>query len=89
MTTDKAYLGLYLDLGLHWHQRITFGTSLIVHWEGSAGSIPGHAAKIPHASWPKNQNINNRSNTVTNSIKALKMVLMKNIFKERITFIEN
>ena len=89
MTTDKAYLGLYLDLGSHWHQRITFGTSLIVHWEGSAGSIPGHAAKIPHASWPKNKNINNRSNTVTNSIKALKMVLMKNIFKERITFIEN
>jgi len=78
-----------LDLGSHWHQRITFGTSLTVHWEGSAGSIPGHAAKIPHASWPKNQNINNRSNTVTNSIKALKMVLMKNIFKERITFIEN
>ena len=22
-----------------------------------AGLIPGHRAKIPHASWPKNQNI--------------------------------
>ena len=24
---------------------------------GDAGSIPGWGAKIPHASWPKNQNI--------------------------------
>ena len=24
---------------------------------GSAGSIPGQEAKIPHALWPKNQNI--------------------------------
>ena len=24
---------------------------------GGAGSIPGRGAKIPHASWPKNQNI--------------------------------
>ena len=24
---------------------------------GSEGSIPGLGAKIPHASWPKNQNI--------------------------------
>ena len=24
---------------------------------GGAGSIPGWGAKIPHASWPKNQNI--------------------------------
>ena len=24
---------------------------------GGAGSIPGQGAKIPHASWPKNQNI--------------------------------
>ena len=23
---------------------------------GGAGSIPGRGAKIPHASWPKNQN---------------------------------
>ena len=38
------------------------------------GSIPGGGAKIPHASWPKNQN---RSNTVTNSIKTSKMVHIK------------
>ena len=24
---------------------------------GDAGSIPGQGAKIPHASWPKTQNI--------------------------------
>ena len=24
---------------------------------GGVGSIPGRGAKIPHASWPKNQNI--------------------------------
>ena len=24
--------------------------------EGGAGSTPGQGAKIPHASWPKNQN---------------------------------
>ena len=24
---------------------------------GDTGSIPGQRAKIPHASWPKNQNI--------------------------------
>ena len=48
------------------------------------GSIPGQGAKIPHASWT-NQNINNRSNTVTNSIKSLKMVQKKKkmVKKER------
>ena len=39
--------------------------------------IPGQGAKIPHASWPKNQNIKNRSNVVTNSISTLKMVHVK------------
>ena len=24
--------------------------------EGGAGSTPGQGAKVPHASWPKNQN---------------------------------
>ena len=37
---------------------------------GSAGLIPGQGVKIPHASRPKNQNINNRSNIVTKSIKT-------------------
>ena len=36
---------------------------------GSAGLIPGQGVKIPHASGPKNQNIN-RSNIVTKSIKT-------------------
>ena len=34
-----------------------------------AGSIPGLGAKIPYALWPRNQDINNISNIVTNSIK--------------------
>ena len=41
---------------------------------GSVGSIPGQGTKIPRASWPKNQNIKNRSNIVTNSIKTFKTV---------------
>ena len=44
---------------------------------GGEGLIPGQGAKIPHASWPKNQNIKNRSNVVTNSISTLKMVHIK------------
>ena len=39
---------------------------------GGEGSIPSQGAEIPHASWPKSQNINNRSNTLTNSLKILK-----------------
>ena len=38
---------------------------------GGVGSkIRGWGAKIPHVSWPISQNIKNRSNTVTNSIKT-------------------
>ena len=44
---------------------------------GSVGLIPHQGTKIPHASWPKNQNINNRSNVVTNSLSTLKMVHIK------------
>ena len=39
---------------------------------GGVGSIPGWGVKIPHASWPKNQNITNSSNIVTNSIEDFK-----------------
>ena len=35
---------------------------------GGAGSIPGQGDTIPHVSWPKNQDINNSSSIVTNSI---------------------
>ena len=34
------------------------------------GLNPGQGVKIPHASWPKNQNINNRINIVTKSIRS-------------------
>ena len=38
-------------------------------WGGrGSGSIPGQRAEIPYALWPKNQNIKNRSNIVTNLI---------------------
>ena len=38
------------------------GTSLVPQWlscsnEEGVGSIPGGGTKIPHTSWPKNQNI--------------------------------
>ena len=50
---------------------------------GGVGSIPGWGAKIPMPQGKK-QNINNRSNIVTNSIKTLKikMVHIKNILKK-------
>ena len=46
---------------------------------GVAGAIPGQGAKIPDALPPKNQT-QNRSNTVTNSIKTLKVVTLKKVF---------
>ena len=39
--------------------------------------IPGWGARIPHALWSKKQNVNNRSNIVTNSIRTIKMVHFK------------
>ena len=33
--------------------------------------------RILHALWPKNQNINHRSNSATNSVKTLKLVHIK------------
>jgi len=48
-----------------------------------SGSIPGLGAKILHASRSKNQNINIRSNIVTNSIKTLKMVYIKKNSKKK------
>ena len=45
---------------------------------GGVGSIPGQRAKIPQALKPKIQkSIIDRCNTVTNSIKTLKMVHIK------------
>ena len=45
-------------------------------------SVPGREAKIPHATTSKHQNIKNRQNTVTNSIKTLKMVHIKKNLKK-------
>ena len=44
---------------------------------GRVGLIPGQEAKIPQASWSKTQNISNRGNLVSNSIKTLKKVHIK------------
>ena len=44
---------------------------------GDVGLITGGRAKIPHALQPKTQNIQNRNNTVTNSMKTLKIVHIK------------
>ena len=51
---------------------------------GGTGSFPGRGAKIPRASQPKNQKHKNGSNIVTNSIKTLKMVHIKEYFKKRL-----
>ena len=50
---------------------------------GCEGSIPSQGAKIPPASWPKSQNINNRSNTLTNSLKILKFKKKEEENKEK------
>ena len=41
------------------------------------GSIPVQGTKIPHASQPINQKINNRNSIATNLIKTLKTVHIK------------
>ena len=43
-----------------------------------AGLIPGQGAKIQHALWSKKIKNKNRSNIVTNSVKAFKMVYNNN-----------
>ena len=46
------------------------------------GPIPDWGATSHMPSGQKNQNIKNRSNVVTNSVKTLKTVHIKNIFKK-------
>ena len=48
--------------------------------EQAVGLIPGGAAKIPHPSGPKKQNIKLKQ-YLTNSIKTLKMVHIKTYLK--------
>lgn len=48
---------------------------------GGVGSSSVWRAKIPHAWWPKNQNIKRKRYRFTHSMKALKMVGIKEIFK--------
>ena len=56
---------------------------MISHFSG-VSLIPGQGAMIPHATWSKNQNRNNRSNIVTNSVKTLKIIhINKNLKKKK------
>jgi len=48
---------------------------------GGVGLTPGQAAKIPRALWPKKSS-QNQNSIITNSIKTLKTVHIKKIFKE-------
>ena len=50
------------------------GTCLVASSAGGTGLITGWRAKIPYASWPENESIND---IVINSIKTLKMVHIK------------
>ena len=58
-----GFFFLWSGTGAAFHsKRKNLGTSLAVQWlsllkAGGAGLIPGWGAKIPHASWLKNQNI--------------------------------
>ena len=51
----------------------------------NAGSIPGWGARIPHASWPKSQNIKQKQYCNKNSIKTLKKMvqIFKKVFKNK------
>ena len=77
--------GLQVGLELYSHGSVlkeSLGISLVVQWlrfllpmQGSVCSIPDQGTKIPHAWQPKkkkkkSQNIKNRSNIITHSIKA-------------------
>ena len=60
--------------------RTSLRSPMVKTWPSNvqgAGWIPGRGAKIQHALWPENQNIDSSSNMVTNSIKTLKRVHMK------------
>ena len=50
---------------------------------GSVGSIPGWGAKIPHASWPKNQNIKQKQYCNKFNKNFKKLVHIKKILKKR------
>ena len=51
---------------------------------GGAGSIPGRGAKIPHASWPKNQNIKQKQccNKFNKTLKMVHIKKKKNLKKK-------
>lgn len=52
---------------------------------GSASSIPGWGVKIPQA-WQPKAKMQNRNNTVANSVRALKMAHIKNSLKRKVKY---
>ena len=52
---------------------------------GGAGSIPGQGAKIPHASWPKHQNIKQKQyfNKFNKNLKKKMVHIKKNLKKKK------
>ena len=86
LSRGSQVLGLFLcipPLSKAEHQKskseLLLGTALADQWlrlrllrQGMEVHISGQGARIPHALWPKKQNIKKRNGTVTNSIKTLK-----------------
>ena len=71
-------------------RKYSITTSLEVWWlafhlpkQGGVGSIPGWGVKIPHASWPKNQNIKQKQ-YCNKFNKDFKIVQKENLKKEDI-----
>ena len=80
--TTRSNLDIYFKI------KTIYRTLPVVQWlktspynAGDVSLIPDQGAKIPHAPGPKNQNINNRNNIVTNSINTLKQSTSKNNLK--------
>ena len=86
LSRGSQVLGLFLcipPLSKAEHQKskseLLLGTALADQWlrlrllrQGMEVHISGQGARIPHALWPKKQNIKKGNGTVTNSIKTLK-----------------
>lgn len=64
---------LYFVIPSSFFYRDFTGSPVVKTLPSNAGDvrlIPGQGAKIEHASWPQNQNVNRRSNIVPNSVKT-------------------
>ena len=53
ISQNLRYSDIYLRMDMHGSKAV----KTLIFNVGCVGSIPGWEAKIPHASWPKNQTI--------------------------------